>query len=104
MNVSGLLHSRGRSRAQAEIKREAKRPTNDGDTTNNISAVNRAAVPGVGSSMGSFDEDGVGATIVTGNGDSFVQEAVEVFDTNSFVVAASSDVEIDVQNAADVLE
>ena len=51
--------------------------------------------------MRSFDEDSVGATIITGNGNSFVEEAVEVFNANGFVVATSGDVEIDAENGAD---
>jgi hypothetical protein len=104
MNIGGLLLSRSRSWRKAEVKRETKRPTDSRNTANNISAVNMAAVPGVGGSMGSFDEDGVSATIVAGNSNSFIQETVEMFNTNSFVVATSSDVDIDIENRADGFE
>jgi hypothetical protein len=54
--------------------------------------------------MGGFDENIVGTTIVASNGDSFVQEPVKMFDTNCFVVAASSNMDVDVQDGADFLE
>ena len=67
--------------------------------------------------MSSFDEDGVGATIIGGNSDCFVEESMKVFDANgfikeavemfhadSFMVAASSNMEVDIQNCTDFLE
>jgi hypothetical protein len=104
MNIGSLLHGRCWGWREAEVKRKAKRPTDSGNATNNVSAINRAAVPGVSSGMGSFDEDGVGATIIGGDGNSFIQKPVEVFDANSLVIAASSDMNVDVQNRTDGLE
>ena len=104
MDVSGLLLGRSRGWRETEIKREPERAADGWDTANDISAINGAAVPGVCSCVGGFDEDSVGTTVVASDGDSFVQEAVKVFDADSFVITASSDVKIDVQNAADVLE
>ena len=44
-----------------------------GDTVNNAGVlIDGAAVPGAGSSMGSFDENGVGATIIGSNGNGSV--------------------------------
>ena len=54
--------------------------------------------------MGGFDKDGVGTSVITGNVDCLVEETVKVFHANSFMVAASSDMEVDVQNTTDVLE
>ncbi len=54
--------------------------------------------------MGSFDKDGVGSAIVGGNGEGFVEETMEVFETNSLVVATSSDMEFDTEDCADFLE
>ena len=53
---------------------------------------------------GSFDENGVSAAFVGNNGDSFIEELVEVFDTNGFVVAVGGDMNVDVQKGADGLE
>jgi hypothetical protein len=54
--------------------------------------------------VGGFDENSVGTTIVASNGDSFIQESMEVFNANGFVVATSGNMEIDVQQRADGFE
>ena len=54
--------------------------------------------------MGSFDEDSVGAAIVGSNGDGFIEEPMEVFDTDGLVVTTGSDMEFDMKNCADFLE
>ena len=60
---------------------------------NDAGVINRAAVPGAGSSVGRFDKNGVGAMIIGSNGNGFVQEAVEVFKSAfGFVIAASSNI------------
>ena len=69
-----------------------------------IGAINRAAIPGVRSSVGSFNKDSVGATIVRCNCSSFVQKPVEVFNANSLVVATSSNMDVNVQDIADRAE
>jgi hypothetical protein len=52
-----------------------------------VGTINGAAISGVCSSVGSFNKDGMGATIISCNGDSLIQEAVKLFDTTSFMVA-----------------
>jgi len=104
MDISSLLHGRGGGRAQAEIEREAKRATDSRDAADNISTVDGAAVPCIGSGMGGFDENSVSSTVIGSDGDGFIEEAMEVFDTDSFVVAASGNMDIDIQNGADGLE
>jgi hypothetical protein len=54
--------------------------------------------------MGCLDKDSVGATIVGRDGNSFIQEPVEVFDANCFVVATGCDVNVDIQDRADGLK
>jgi hypothetical protein len=54
--------------------------------------------------MGSLDEDSVGSTIVGGDGDSFVEKTMEVFDTDSFMIATSSNVNIDIEDGADFVK
>ena len=54
--------------------------------------------------MSSFDEDSVSATIIGSDGNGFIEEAVEMFHANSFVVAAISDMEVDIQSRTDLLE
>jgi hypothetical protein len=54
--------------------------------------------------VGGFDENSVGTTIVSSNGNSFVQEAMKMLNTDGFVVAASGNMEVDVQQRADGFE
>jgi hypothetical protein len=54
--------------------------------------------------MRSFNEDSVVATIVGSNAQGFVKKAMEMFDANSFIVAPSSDMNINVEDGADFLE
>jgi hypothetical protein len=104
MNIRSLLLSRSRGRSQAQVEGKSERATDSWNTPNNISAVDRAAVPGVSSGMSGFDEDGVGAAIIGGDGNGFVKEPMKVFDADGFVVAASSDMEIDSKDGADFFE
>jgi hypothetical protein len=46
----------------------------------------------------SFDKDSVGAMIVGSDAHGFVKEAMKMFDANSFVVAASSDMNVNVED------
>jgi hypothetical protein len=77
---------------------------NGGDTANNASTINGAAVPSVGSSMGSFDEDFISAAVVGGDGNSFVKEAMEFLDVDSFMVATSGNMDVNAEHRADSLE
>ena len=81
-----------------------ERPTDSGNTANDVGAINRAAIPSVSGSMGGFNENGVPATVVSSNADSFVKESVKMFDTNSFVVAASSDMDFDIEKRTNFLK
>jgi hypothetical protein len=54
--------------------------------------------------MGGFNKDSVGATIIGSDSNGFIQEPVKVFDANSFVVAASGNMNIDIQNGANGLK
>jgi hypothetical protein len=105
MDVGGLLHGWSRGGRETEIKRKMKRATGSWNAANNVGAVNsRTAIPGTGGSMSSFGKDGVGATIVGGDGNDFAKEPVKVFNANSLVVAVSSDMNINIQNRANRLE
>ena len=93
MDIRSLVRGGGRGRAQAKVKREVERSSNNGNTANNISTVNGAAVPSVSSSVRSFNKNGVSAAIIGSNSNSSIAESVEVFNSDSFVIASSSDVE-----------
>ena len=97
MDIGCLLGSRGRGGTKAEIERETKRSANSRNTVNDIGAIDRAAVPGIGGGMGGFDKHSVGASIIGSDANSFVEEPMEVLDTNGFVVATGSHMDIDMQ-------
>jgi hypothetical protein len=99
-----LLYSGSRGGRETEIERETKWATDSGDAANDVGAINRTAVPGIGGGVSSLDEDCVGASIIGGDGNCVVQESVEVFDANSFVVATSCDMNINVEDGANSLE
>jgi hypothetical protein len=77
---------------------------NGRDAVDDVSAVNRAAVPGKGGGVSCFDKDGIGATVIGSNGDSFIQKPMELFDADSFMVAFGDDVEGDVKEKTDSLK
>jgi hypothetical protein len=104
MNIRSLIGSWSRSGDEAQVKRKTELPTDSRNTADDVGAIDGTAVPSVGSSVGGFDEDDVGASIVGSDSDSFIKKTVEVFDGNGFVVASSSDVDIDMENIADGLE
>jgi hypothetical protein len=104
MDVGSLLQSWSRGRTQAEVEGETTGMPNGGDAANDISPIDRAAVPSVCSSVGSLDEDSVSATVVSGNSDSFIQETMKVLNTDSFVIATGSNMDACIQNRTDLLE
>jgi hypothetical protein len=71
---------------------------------NNVGAVNGAAVPSVSSGVSSLDKNSVGALVIGGNGNSLVEKMVEVFDSNSFMIPTSSDIDINVEKGTDGLK
>ena len=89
---------------KAQVERKTEGAADSWDTADNVGTIDGAAVPGVGGSMGCFDEDSVGTAIVASNSNSFVEEAVEVFDTNGFMIATSGYMEIDAEDGADFFE
>ena len=105
MNVGSLVGSGGRGRAQAKVKREAEGSSNSGNTANNISTINGAAVPSVSSGVLSFNKNGISAAIIgSKNSNSLIEESVEVFDSDSFVIAASSDLEVNGKSGTNSLK
>jgi hypothetical protein len=51
-----------------------------------------------------FDKNRVGAAIIGSNSNSFIEESVEMFNSDSFVVAASSDMKVNGKSSANSLE
>jgi hypothetical protein len=51
-----------------------------------------------------FDKNRVSAVIVGSNSNSSIEESVEVFNSDSFVVAASSDMKVNGKSSIDSLE
>jgi hypothetical protein len=104
MNVGGLVDGGSGCRTETEVEGKTKGAADGGYATDNISAVDGTAVPGICGSMGGFDEDFVGTAVISSNGDGFVEKAVEFFDTNGFVITAGSNVDVDVEDGTDGLE
>ena len=105
MDVGRLVGSGGRGRDQAKFERAAERSSNSGNTANNISTINRAAVPSVSrSSVRSFNKNGSSAMIIGSDSNSFIEELGEVFNSDGFLIAWSSDVEVNGKSSANSLE
>jgi hypothetical protein len=83
----------GASSVESKVKRKLEFATHGGNTTDDVSAINGAAIPCVGGDHGGFDPDKMGAAVGTGDGDGFVKVAEEPFDADSFVVATRGGVE-----------
>ena len=71
---------------------------------NNISTVNGAAVPSISSSLRSFNKHGISAAIIGSDSNSFIEESVEVFNSDGFVIALSSDMDVNELSSANGLE
>ena len=54
--------------------------------------------------MGCFHENGIGAIIIGCDGGSFIQEAMKILNADSLVVASSSNIKIDIEDAPDCFE
>ena len=105
VDVGSVLLGRCWGRRKADIEREAKRTINSRDTANDIGAIDGAAVPCVSGSVGCYHENGIGATIIGSDGDSFIQELMKMLDANSLVVASStSNMNIVIEDAADLFD
>ena len=59
---------------------------------------------GLSSSVCSFDKNRVSAVIVGSDSNSLIEESVEVFKSDSFVIAASRDMKVNGKSSADSLE
>jgi hypothetical protein len=81
------------SSVESKVERKLEFATHGGDATDDVSAINGAAIPCVGGDHGGFDPDKVGAAVGAGDGDGFVKVAEEPFDTDSFVVATRGGME-----------
>jgi hypothetical protein len=104
VNVGSLVGSRRGDGTKADVKKETEGPSNSRDAADDVCAIDRAAVPGIGGGVSCFDKDGIGAMVIGGNGNSFIQKLMGVFNTDSFVVAFGSNVEGDVKEKADGFE
>ena len=84
-----MAEDRDGSSGSGQVKGERKDATNSSDGARDFSAVNGASVPGVGGGMGDTfkHEFGRDTTIGRGDGDGFVEDLKEAFDSQSFVVA-----------------
>ena len=85
---------------ELKVDGELEFSANSGNTAGDVSTVNGASIPSIcGNGDGGTDAL-KGATIVGGNGNSFVQVAEKTLDTNSLVVAPGNWVEGDLKDIA----
>jgi hypothetical protein len=103
MDVSCLIGGIGRQRrlGKADVKGESERAAYGRDTVNNVGTVDGAAIPSICGSMGGFNENSHGATIIGSNGNSFLQKAMEFFNAHDFVITASGDMMLNVEQLTD---
>jgi hypothetical protein len=85
----GGVNGRGGSRVEVDIEGKFEGTADGCNTADDVRAIDAAAVPGVGGTMGGFHEDGVRFSVVGVDGDCLGQEPEEPFDRNSLVVAAA---------------
>ena len=104
VDVGGLIGSQTGNSTEADIERESGRSTDCGDATDNVGAVNRAAVPGVSGGVSSFDKHGVSSSVVGSDGDGFIQKPVKMFDADCFGIAFGGTMESNAEEQANVLE
>ena len=86
LESQGSIVGSGRRSRQFDIEGEPPDPTRDGKGTNNVRAVDRGGVPGVGSQMGDLRKDFVGTTLATFDRHDFVKVAVEPFASHTLVI------------------
>jgi hypothetical protein len=104
VDILGLGYSRRGQGTKTEVEWEAKGAADGRNAANDVSAINGAAIPSIRSSVGSFNKNGVGTTVVCCNHDCFIEESMKFFNTNSFVVAFCGDVNRDAKERADGFE
>jgi hypothetical protein len=105
MDIRRLIRSCGRGGAQTQVERKSERSTDSRDTADNISTINGAAVPSIQAAVcPALTKPRVSATIVGSNSNSLIEESVEVFNSDSFVIAESSDMKVNGKSSADSLE
>ena len=80
---------------EGKIEGEVKFTAGGSNSAYNFSAIDAAAVPGIGGTMSRFNENLVGAMIVCINGEYLVEESPEMLYTNSFVIALGGGMQAD---------
>ena len=95
---AGIGERSGRGLASSvdgEVKGKLEFTAHGGDAANDVSAVDRTAIPSVSGNHGSFDPDEVRAAIRAGNSDGVVKVAEAMLDTDALVIPTGSRVETD---------
>ena len=87
VDISNVTINGLRGWLEGKIEGEFKFTAGGSNAAYNFSAINAAAVPGIGGTMSRFNENLVGATIICINGEYLVEESPEMLYTNSFVIA-----------------
>jgi hypothetical protein len=104
VDILGLGCSRRGHGTKTKVKWEAKGAANSRNAANDVSTIDGAAIPGIRSSVGSFNKNCVCTTIVCCNHDCLIEEPMKFLNTNSFVDAFRSNVNRDAKERADGFE
>ena len=95
VDISNVTINRLWGWLEGKIEGEFKFMASGSNAAYNFSAIDAAAVPGIGGTMSGFNENLVGAMIICINGEYLVEESPEMLYTNSFVIASGSGVQVD---------
>ena len=95
VDISNITSNRLRGWLEGKIEGKFKFTAGGSNAVYNFSAIDAAAVPGVGGTMSRFNENLVGAMIICINGEYLVEELPEMLYTNSFVIASGGSVQAD---------
>ena len=95
VDIGNITINRLRGWLEGKIEGEFKFAASGSNAAYNFSAIDAAAVPGIGGTMSRFNENLVGAVIVCINGEYLVEESPETLHTNSFVIASSGSMQAD---------
>jgi hypothetical protein len=88
------------SSVDGKVEGKLEFTTHGGDAANDVSAVDRTAIPSVSGNHRGFDPDQGRTTIRAGNSDGFIKIAEEALNTDGFVIAARSSMEANTKEFA----
>jgi hypothetical protein len=88
------------SSVDGEVKGKLEFTAHGGNAANDVSAVDRTAIPSVSGNHGGFDPDEVRAAIRAGNSDGFIEITEEALNTDGFVITTRGGMETNAKEFA----